>query len=94
MAILTRVLFGQSTFDVAGTSAKRGDEAMKWLTAMLALLLLGLVAFPAIESAGAWLAHRSDSVESINYISREIHELSASRRRATHRRAFDDATAD
>ena len=49
---------------------------MRWLTAILALLLLGLGAFPAIESASAWLAHRSDNVQSINYISREIHELS------------------
>jgi hypothetical protein len=73
---------------------KRGDEPMKWLTAILALLLLGLAAFPAIESASAWLAHRSDSVESINYISREIHELSASRRRAAHPRRLDDAPAD
>jgi hypothetical protein len=66
---------------------------MRWLTAILALLLLGLAAFPAVESASAWLAHRSDSVQSINYISREIHELSASRRRA-HQRELDDAPAD
>ena len=72
----------------------RGDEPMRWLTAILALLLLGLVAFPAVESAGAWLAHRSDSVESINYISREIHELSASRRRAAQRRELGDAPGE
>jgi hypothetical protein len=67
---------------------------MKWLTAILALLLLGLVAFPALESVGAWLSHRSDSVQSINYISREIHELSASRRRAAHPRQTEDAPAE
>src|SRR5262249_12177950 len=65
--------------------AERGDDLMRWLTAILALLLLGLVAFPAVESGGAWLAHRSDHVQSINYLPREIHELSASGRRATHR---------
>jgi hypothetical protein len=73
---------------------QRGDEAMKWLMAILALLLLGLVAFPGVERASAWLAHRSDRVESINYISREIHELSASRRRANHPRQLDGAPAD
>ena len=67
---------------------------MKWLTAILALLLLGLVAFPAVESVGAWLAHRPESVQSINYLSREIHELSASRRRATHRHAPELAPGD
>jgi len=57
---------------------------MRWLTAILALLLLGLVAFPAVERVSGWLAPH-DSVQSINYLSREIHELSASRR-AAHRR--------
>lgn len=64
---------------------QRGDDPMRWLTAILALLLLGLVAFPAVESVGAWLAPRSDSVQSINYLSREIHEWSASRRATRHR---------
>jgi hypothetical protein len=63
---------------------QRGDDPMRWLTAILALLLLGLVAFPTVDSVRAWLAPRSDTVQSINYLSREIHELSASRRRATH----------
>ena len=72
----------------------RGDGPMKWLTAILALLMLGLVAFPAVQSASAWLAHRSESVQSINYISREIHEWSASRRRATHRREPDFSPTD
>jgi hypothetical protein len=67
---------------------------MKWLTAILALLVFGLVAFPAVQGASAWLAHRSESVQSINYISREIHEWSASRRHATHRREPDASPAD
>jgi hypothetical protein len=67
---------------------------MRWLTAILALLLLGLGAFPAVESASAWLAHRSDNVQSINYISREIHELSAARRRGTHHREIEYGPAD
>jgi len=66
---------------------------MRWLTAILALLLLGLGAFPAIESASAWLARRSDNVESINYISREIHELSAARRRGGHHRELEHQPA-
>ena len=61
---------------------------MRWLTAILALLLLGLATLPVIESASAWLARRSDSVESINYLPRDIHELSASRRHANHRHEF------
>jgi hypothetical protein len=52
---------------------------MRWLTAILALLLLGLAAFPAtVESVSAWITHRADSVQSINYPRRS--ELSASRR--------------
>jgi hypothetical protein len=67
---------------------------MRWLTAILALLLLGLVAFPAVESMSAWLARRSDNVESINYISREIHELSAARRRDARHHEREYAPAD
>ena len=67
---------------------------MRLLTAILALLLLGLVGFPAVESASAWLAHRSDNVQSINYISHDIHELSAARRRGAHRREREYAPAD
>jgi hypothetical protein len=64
---------------------QRGDDPMRWLTALLALLLLGLVAFPTVERVSAWLTPHADTVQSINYLSREIHELSASRR-AAHRR--------
>ena len=68
---------------------------MRWLTAILALLLLGLAAFPAtVETVSAWMTRRSDSVQSINYLSREIHELSASRRRATHRNDLELAPGD
>jgi hypothetical protein len=68
---------------------------MRWLAAILALLLLGLVALPAkVETISALFAHRSDNVQSINYLSREIHELSASRRRAAHRRDVDVAPAE
>jgi len=66
---------------------------MKWLTAILALLLLGLVAFPAAERLGARLAHGPDSVQAINYLSRGIHEFSASRR-AAHRRDREIAPGD
>jgi hypothetical protein len=72
---------------------QRGDDPMKWLTAILALLLLGLVAFPAGERVSAWLAPHPDHVQSINYLSREIHELSASRR-ATRRRDLEAVPAD
>jgi hypothetical protein len=72
---------------------QRGDDPMRWLTAILALLLLGLVAFPTVAGVRAWLAPRSESVQSINYLSREIHELSASRR-ATRHRDLEVAPAD
>jgi len=58
---------------------------MKWLTAVLALLLLGLVTYPTAERLSARLVHRPDSVQAINYLSRGIHEFSAARR-AAHRR--------
>ena len=67
---------------------------MRWLTAVLALLLLALAAFPAVNSAGAWLSRGPDSVQSISYLSREIHEFSASRRRATHHRDLAVAPGD
>jgi hypothetical protein len=59
---------------------------MRWLTAILLLLLFGLAAIPAtVGTVGAWMARRADGVQRISYISREIHELSAARRRAGHR---------
>ena len=63
---------------------------MRWLTAILVLLLFGLAAIPTtVGTVGAWMAHRTDGVQPISYISREIHELSAARRRAGHRRGGD-----
>jgi len=55
--------------------------AMKWLTAVFILLLLLLAAAPAaIDAATGWIAHRRASVQTIDYLSRDIDELSASRR--------------
>ncbi len=65
---------------------QRGDDPMRWLAARLALLLLGLLVFPGVESVRAWLAPRSDSVQSINYLSHGLQDLSASRRRQRHYR--------
>jgi hypothetical protein len=43
---------------------------LKWLTAVLVLLLFGLAAFPAtVGAVGAWISHRSETVQSIDYIS-------------------------
>ncbi len=55
--------------------------AMKWLTAVFILLLLLLAAAPAvIDAATDWIVHRRASVQTIDYLSRDIDELSASRR--------------
>ena len=63
---------------------------MRWLTAILVLLLLGLAAIPTtVGTVSAWMARRAEGVQPISYISREIHELSAARRRAGHRRSPD-----
>ena len=67
-----------------------GDDAMKWLTAILVLLLFGLAAFPAaIDTVGAWVTHRSEHVQAIDYLPREIDEMSASRRRPLDRQERD-----
>ena len=59
---------------------------MKWLTAILVVLLLGLAAFPAtVGTVSAWIVHKSEHVQSIDYLPREINEMSASRRRPAHR---------
>jgi hypothetical protein len=56
---------------------------MKWLTAVFILLLFMLAAIPAaIDAASGWLARRHTSVQAIDYLARDIDELSASRRRA------------
>ena len=55
--------------------------SMKWLTAVFILLLLLLAAAPAaIDVATGWIAHRRASVQTIDYLSRDIDEMSASRR--------------
>jgi hypothetical protein len=68
---------------------------MRWLTALLALLLVALVALPTtVDALSAMFARPSGNVQSINYLSREIHEWSASRRRAVHRRGREVAPAE
>jgi len=64
---------------------------MRWLTAIFVLLILALAALPtAIDAVGGWIDHRSASVESINYIARDVNELSASRH---HRHDHDGQPA-
>jgi len=66
---------------------------MKWLTAVFILLLLMLAAIPAaIDAANGWMARRHTSVQAIDYLARDIDDLSASRRR-TPRKA-DPAASD
>jgi hypothetical protein len=68
---------------------------MKWLTAVFIVLLLALAAIPtAINVASGWIAHRRASVESIDYLSRDVHELSASRRRAPRKHNADPGVND
>jgi len=68
---------------------------MKWLAAILALLLLGLAAIPTmVGSVSAWVTPRADSIQSINYLSRELHEFSAIRRQATHRHGPEPAPGE
>jgi hypothetical protein len=66
---------------------------MKWLTAVFILLLLMLAAIPAgIDAANGWMARRHASVQAIDYLARDIDDLSASRRRAP--RKADPAPSD
>jgi hypothetical protein len=68
---------------------------MRWLTAILVVLLLGLAAFPTVVgTVSGWIAHRSEHVRSIDYLPREIDEISASRRRAGERPAPDRKSGD
>jgi hypothetical protein len=65
---------------------------MKWWTAVFILLLM-LAAIPAaIDAASGWMARRHTSVQAIDYLARDIDELSASRRRAPRKR--DPVAAD
>jgi hypothetical protein len=66
---------------------------MKWLTAVFILLLLMLAAIPAaIDAANGWMARRHTSVQAIDYLARDIDDLSASRRRVP--RKADPAASD
>jgi hypothetical protein len=68
---------------------------MKWLTAVFILLLLMLAAIPAaIDAASGWMARRHASVQTIDYLARDIDELSASRRRAPRKFSPDPAASD
>ena len=55
---------------------------MKWLTAILVALLVGLAACPA--AVGGWLGHRAESIHAISYVPGMVDELSASRRQHRH----------
>jgi hypothetical protein len=69
------------------SNVNRGDDVMKWLTAVFILLLLALAAVPAaFDAASRWVSHRRASVQAIDYLSRDINELSASRRRSPPQR--------
>jgi hypothetical protein len=68
---------------------------MKWLTAVFILLLLMLAAIPAaIDAANGWMARRHTSVQAIDYLARDIDDLSASRRRAPRKASPDPAASD
>lgn len=57
---------------------------IKWLMAAGAVMLLALAAFPvAVDAWNGWI--RPAHVQSIQYLPRDINDLSASRRR-NHRR--------
>jgi hypothetical protein len=63
---------------------------MKWLTAILVVLLVGLAAMPAaVDAVVGWVVHRSENVRSIRYVPFAVDELSASRRQR-HNRLPDD----
>ena len=66
---------------------------MKWLAIGLVVFVVALAAFPVtVGAVGALIGHRAESAQSISYISREIHEMSASRHRAWVRRKLDRLT--
>jgi len=63
---------------------------MKWLAIGLVVFVVALAAFPVtVGAVGALIGHRAESAQSINYISRGIHEMSAGRHRAWFRRKVD-----
>jgi hypothetical protein len=63
---------------------------MKWLAVALVVLVAALAAFPAtVGAVGALINGRTDNARSINYLSREIHAMDASRHRARFKRKLD-----
>jgi len=63
---------------------------MKWLAIGLVVFVVALAAFPVtVGAVGALIGYRGEHVQSINYISRGIHAMSASRHRAWVRRKLD-----
>jgi hypothetical protein len=65
---------------------KWGDDDMRWLTAILVVLLVGLAAMPAaVDAVVGWAIHRSENVRSISYVPFAVDEFSASRRQRHNR---------
>jgi hypothetical protein len=63
---------------------------MKWLAIGLVVFVAALAAFPVtVGAVGALIGHRAENAQSINYISRDLHEMSAGRHRAWYRRRLD-----
>jgi len=62
---------------------------MKWLAIGLVVLVVALAAFPVTVGAVGALMGRHENAQSINYISRQIHQMTAARHRAWVRRKLD-----
>lgn len=59
---------------------------MRWLTAILVVLLVGLAAMPAaVDAVVGWVVHRTENVRSISYVPYAVDEFSASRRQHHNR---------
>ncbi len=66
---------------------------MKWLAIALVVFVAALAAFPVtVGAVGALIGYHAESAQSINYISRGIHEMTAGRHRASFRRKLDRLT--
>jgi hypothetical protein len=56
----------------------------------LVVFVVALAAFPVtVGAVGALIGHHAENAQSINYISRGIHEMSAGRHRAWFHRKLD-----
>jgi hypothetical protein len=63
---------------------------MKWLAIGLVVFVVALAASPVtVGAVGALIGHHAENAQSINYISRGIHEMGAGRHRAWIRRKLD-----